>query len=978
MALNPADIATVSRLLDEALDLPPAERESWLAALPPEQQRHAVTLREMLAQQDHLETEQPLASMPRLRADDTVANAGDLVGPYRLLREIGRGGMGSVWLAERADGSFRRQVALKLPRLAWGAGLAERMAREREIGALLEHPNIARLYDAGVDDKGRPYLALEYIDGQPIDAWCKVLGLSVRERLRLFVQVARAVSYAHGRLVVHRDLKPSNVMVTRDAQVHLLDFGIAKLLSGAELGAVGLTQEQGRVLTPHYASPEQLAGQPITVRSDVYSLGVLLYELLTGVLPIAPRRATPGAVEDAILQGDMPPASGRVKDKAIARALRGEVDAILAKALQREPARRYATADALAQDVAHHLNSEPVIAQPDSAMYRLRKTLRRHRMGFAAAGAVLAAILSGSVVAVIQAQRADDEAERARLVKDFVVQIFDTNGSADGTLMQTPAHELLERGARMIDGRFAGQPSLQAELYGVVRQMFSNLANYTAAVEYGSRQFETLSAAGARGPQLAKVEIDLASDLSNLGRAADAVVRYRHAIAIAGDDPALLVQAHAGLSLQVAYVGADAKTQKDEIDAAVEIMSHRAVPPMVRAEALVAQGLWAAQDGGKGPEGATPLFDEAIRIALSTQGPLSRTAMTARTSLGLLYAGVGNKDAALRYYAPALAAMRTLGGPNDVRAAQEEARLASSLYKKGSGPQNFAETQAMFERSLAALNAQSWRVPRNVVNEVAALYGSALSNWGDVARGYALMAPNAQEYLAASPHSDTSEILRRELADAASRAGHFEEALVAARHALEWARLVVLSPADLFPVYWLNAGIYMDAGRIAEADGVFAEYSSLPGGAEALRTRWGTETWGGLPFPLFALLRLESGDPNRALELTQQLDPVRHNDRKFAGVWLTRAAALCATGHTDEALALFQRWLPVVSEDVYDADPRLAHARARLGLCALSAGQRQLAREASARAGAAIAKQPGVAGRYKAPVLELERRLHGK
>ena len=217
------------------------------------------------------------------------------------------------------------------------------MARERDIGALLEHPAIARLYDAGVDDRGRPYLALEHIDGQPIDAWCEAQTLGVRDCLRLFVQGARAAAYAHGRLVGHRDLKPSNVLVTPDRQAHLLDFGIAKLLTEAAGPETGLTQQQGRVLTPHDASPEQVVGEAITVQSDVCSLGVLLDELLTNSLPIAPKRGTLGAVEEAILEGDASPASSRVKDRATAKALRGEVDAILGKAMQREPARRGAT-----------------------------------------------------------------------------------------------------------------------------------------------------------------------------------------------------------------------------------------------------------------------------------------------------------------------------------------------------------------------------------------------------------------------------------------------------------------------------------------------------------------------------------------------------------------------------------------------------------------------------------------------------------
>jgi serine/threonine-protein kinase len=236
--LDPQDLQLVSALLDEALELDGERIEDWLANLPPDQSRLAPILRDMLAERLTPRGVDFMASNPKLALiDEATPHAGDRVGPYRLLHEIGRGGMGVVWLAESIDSSLKRKIALKLPRLAWGAGLAERMARERDIAASLEHPHIARLYDAGLDQRGRPFLAFEYIDGQPIDAWCAARDLDVAARLRLFVQVACAVAYAHARLVVHRDLKPSNVLVTADGQTHLLDFGIATRLGVADPSA---------------------------------------------------------------------------------------------------------------------------------------------------------------------------------------------------------------------------------------------------------------------------------------------------------------------------------------------------------------------------------------------------------------------------------------------------------------------------------------------------------------------------------------------------------------------------------------------------------------------------------------------------------------------------------------------------------------------------------------------------------------------
>jgi len=408
------DWPAINQLLDEALALAPDQRQDWLAALPSPHAALKDTLAGLLSALYGVETGDFLEALPRvgtlaLSGAGGEAVAGDLVGPWRLLRELGVGGMGSVWLAERADGRLKRQVALKLPRLDWTGGLAERMARERDILAMLEHPRIARLYDAGLDTMGRPYLALEYVEGLPIDRFAADRGLGVHQRLDLLLQVADAVAHAHSRLVVRRDLKPSNVLVTTDGQVRLLDFGIAKLIEGDAAPETALTRVSGRALTLDYASPEQIAGRPITTGSDVYSLAVVAYELLSGARPYRLKRGSAAELEEAIASADVPRASVSAGDPSTRRALRGDLDAILHKALKKNPADRYPTVDALALDLRRHLANEPVSAQPDALAYRAGKFLRRYKLQVGAGAAVLGTLAAGVGVAWSLALTADQE-----------------------------------------------------------------------------------------------------------------------------------------------------------------------------------------------------------------------------------------------------------------------------------------------------------------------------------------------------------------------------------------------------------------------------------------------------------------------------------------------------------------------------------------------------------------------------------------
>jgi serine/threonine-protein kinase len=504
----------VDRLLAAALEQPPAARAGFLdeACAPDEALRAMLGRLVSAAETEDAFLETPAVAAAAVLVADWAEGQGDerpppedrrdgrRVGAYRLLDKLGEGGMGTVYRAERADGQFEHRVALKLVRTGLESEEVRRwFRRERQILARLSHPHIARLLGGGVLEgpggEEQPYLVMELVEGEPLTAYCDRRRLPTEARLALFAQACEAVRYAHGHLVIHRDLKPSNILVTEDdlgaPQVKLLDFGIARLLDEHDEAAGAATRTLVPRLTPEYAAPEQVRGEPVTTATDVYALGVLLYELLTGHRPYTFARRTPGEVERVVCEQTperpsavvtrAPEADGperAAEPDALRRRLRGALDTVVLKALAKEPATRYATADALLEDVRRHLAGLPVSAHVPSAAYRARLFVRRHRWGVAAAAAFAFLVVAGTALytAGIARERnlVRQEADKAARVTEFLLSLFEANDPAVARGDTLTAGALMERGLHEADA-LRHQPEVQARLLEVIGRTYRSM-----------------------------------------------------------------------------------------------------------------------------------------------------------------------------------------------------------------------------------------------------------------------------------------------------------------------------------------------------------------------------------------------------------------------------------------------------------------------------------------------------------------------
>jgi tetratricopeptide (TPR) repeat protein/tRNA A-37 threonylcarbamoyl transferase component Bud32 len=745
----------VSRLLDEALDKPPAEWPALLDARCAGDPALRTEVEALLAADQHAEgfMEQPAVEDAGLLTEAGLSEAapaegdGRRIGAWRVVGELGRGGMGTVYLVERADGQFKQRAALKLLRGGFDrAEFRERFLRERQILARLSHSGIARLLDGGLDGDGTPYFVLECVEGRPITAYGDEPPLGLEGRLALFRQVCEAVEYAHAQLVVHRDLKPSNILVTPRGEVKLVDFGIAKLLDEDAAGGA-LTATTARALTPAYAAPEQFLGGAVTVATDVYQLGLVLYELLTGTRAYGAAATSPLALERLVLEIDPERPSRAVGPGERARRLAGDLDAIVLKALRKEPEQRYPSVEALRRDVDDFLQSRPVAARQGTASYRLRKYVRRHRVAVSASALAALSLAAGMIGIAVQARVAAGERDRARAaearataINDFVVHELLESATPEKSLGRSlTVAEVLDNASRSVAHAFGDVPATEADVRLTLARTYASLGRFPEARGHALAARERLEGQlGAHAPEALRARTllaELAADLGRYGEARneiEAVLSEQAALDPAGTD-ALESRAALGrvLTLQGEWAAAEsvlrdalaAQEQRhpEQWRLAVELRGglvdaligqHKAV----EAEAACRRML-ALQERHLGPEhpeiaatldhlattlqnqlryaDALPVAQRVVEMRLRLQGEKHPATGDALLGLALIRDRLNQYAEALDVQARALAILRNTLGPRHPRAVLALRNLGMMHSNAG----DFREAERIYRES---------------------------------------------------------------------------------------------------------------------------------------------------------------------------------------------------------------------------------------------------------------------------------------
>lgn len=779
--MDPARWRRIRELLETVGDLPAGDREAALARACPGDPALADEVRSLLAQHtgvgDRAEAIVAGAAL-ELAQSDAAGDAGQRVGPYRLVREIGRGGMGAVYLAERVDGQFDQQVALKrvTPGLRSETFL-RRFRAERQILARLQHPQIARLLDGGVDDTGQPYFAMEYVDGIPIDRYAAEHDLSIDDRLALVQEACRAVTYAHANLVVHRDLKPAHILVTPDGHVRLIDFGIAAVVSEDEPGGA-LTQFGLRALTPDYASPEQVRGEPVGTASDVYSLGVILYQLLTDVRPYSVDSRTPAEVERIVCDTE-PPRPSTLGDRV--ERIDADLDVICLKALQKDPARRYLSVEALHEDIRRHRAGLPVLARPDSVGYRLGKFMSRHRAGVAMTAATALVVLSLTAFYTVRLARERDraqvEAARAAQVAGFLEGLFEVSDPSESRGRTITARELLDEGAARIEDELAEQPAVRASMMRLMGSVYGKLGLFDTARPLLERAVEeSRRIHGPEHEETAESEMVLASIRQDMSDLDGAERLFRHALEVR---QRVYGRVHPAVSDSLEQLGYFLETKGDA-------------------------------------DGAEELARQVLEIDRALYAPGDPRLAESLANLAGLLRRLQKFDAAEPALREALAALRAAYGDKDLEVASTARNLASLLRDRG----EHEEAEELFLEVIAT--RREILGPEHPELGVALnSYANLLSQRGDDARAVDIY----REFLGIlerthdnQPHPDIAAVYSN-LAISLRSLGRLDEAETAYRTSLTMAD-EVLPPGHPNRAFARDglASVYMDRGQFAEAE----------------------------------------------------------------------------------------------------------------------------------------------------------------
>jgi serine/threonine-protein kinase len=678
-SFSPEQWQILSELLDKALEMNEADRAAWLSELRREQPQTALELEKMLAESQKQGFSQILegSAFVPTTPPDRATLLGRTVGAYVIDEEIGRGGMGSVWRARRSDGRFQGEVAIKFVHASWlGRSGEQRFRMEGNLLGQLNHPNIARLLDAGVMDAAQPYLVLEYVKGEPIDSYCDRHHLNVEARVKLFMEVLAAVAHAHSHLIVHRDIKPANIFVTEDGRVKLLDFGIAKLLDDPT--SAGITKSQAVALTPRYAAPEQLTAQPVTTATDVYSLGLVLYQLLTGKHPLSDQEGSGANLIQVVLTHDPPrPSSATTVPLIRARSLQGDLDNIVLKSLKKIPTERYPSAEAFAADLRAYLNNEPISARPDSFTYVMGKLFRKHRLQLGAASVTVLALIAGVTGTAWQAheariQRAEalsqrDNAraqlERHNAIFDFVQMML-----TDSVLPEQVAtvQSMLDRSTKLVEMAAGGRPNREAEILSTLASYYVALDNPQQASTLLEKASKLVESSGDLTLQ-AQMACTYGMSLNMLGRSAEAVKMYEQW----GNNPGVDGDI-AGLCLQSRAVVAQNQGKADDAltytDLAIKRAKESATPSAIFFAELTSDRGYALHMLGRNAE-ADKYFADSMQQFRQLGAENSHLAQTTQANWGVVEYGCGDYKSGLEIFTRLLHQVELVAGTAPVSTA---------------------------------------------------------------------------------------------------------------------------------------------------------------------------------------------------------------------------------------------------------------------------------------------------------------------